>query len=374
MIGRRAHHRAAFRDGLTERQLEVLALVARGRTNSEIASELGIAFETVKKHVSEILGRLGVESREEAAAAWRASAGRTRISRSFEGALLFAATKGVVLAATAIVVAALGTGAILFLARDNNGGDTPADINSSTATATPTTGFADFGPTLTPEELSKLPGYNPTPLPTPTILPKLTTIGGATVRQLTVGAPSDLPQNTTLYFNATCYACHGGINMHRAYRDAAGELHIDSIMPTLPANPPDGPVQRVTDWTSEGAGLVFALVCTGDCGAFSDPTPGSKVDLHRSRDGGISWQVVAVDLPMYSYLVGAGGGEVIVATSAGTGPWKYAWYPEGRELRPPPGVPADAKPSLTPTHGLTWSLSTVLRRERHSRSIRTAVR
>jgi LuxR family maltose regulon positive regulatory protein len=52
---------------LSERELEVLSLVAKGHTNPEIASHLVVAVTTVKKHVSNILGKLGVSSREEAA-------------------------------------------------------------------------------------------------------------------------------------------------------------------------------------------------------------------------------------------------------------------------------------------------------------------
>ena len=58
-------------DRLTDRQREVLALVARGHSNSEIAAILGISLDGVKWHVSEIIGRLGVENRTEAADLWR---------------------------------------------------------------------------------------------------------------------------------------------------------------------------------------------------------------------------------------------------------------------------------------------------------------
>ena len=53
---------------LTPRQQEVLALVRQGLTNEEIAQRLGISLDGAKWHVSEILMRLGVESRHEAAA------------------------------------------------------------------------------------------------------------------------------------------------------------------------------------------------------------------------------------------------------------------------------------------------------------------
>jgi NarL family two-component system response regulator LiaR len=52
---------------LTERETDVLRLVARGRANKEIASELGIGEKTVKTHVSNILSKLGLQSRTQAA-------------------------------------------------------------------------------------------------------------------------------------------------------------------------------------------------------------------------------------------------------------------------------------------------------------------
>jgi DNA-binding CsgD family transcriptional regulator len=54
--------------GLTDRELEVLRLVAAGRSNREIAGELFISPKTASVHVSNILGKLGVASRGEAAA------------------------------------------------------------------------------------------------------------------------------------------------------------------------------------------------------------------------------------------------------------------------------------------------------------------
>jgi DNA-binding CsgD family transcriptional regulator len=54
--------------GLTRREIEVLRLVAAGRGNRDIAAELFISRRTVGVHVSNILGKLGVSSRGEAAA------------------------------------------------------------------------------------------------------------------------------------------------------------------------------------------------------------------------------------------------------------------------------------------------------------------
>src|SRR6266498_5254017 len=54
--------------GLTPREAEVLALVAAGRSNSQIAGELFISPKTASVHVSNILAKLGVSGRVEAAA------------------------------------------------------------------------------------------------------------------------------------------------------------------------------------------------------------------------------------------------------------------------------------------------------------------
>jgi len=54
--------------GLTQREFEVLRLVAAGMSNAAIAAELFISAKTVSVHVSNILGKLGTASRGEAAA------------------------------------------------------------------------------------------------------------------------------------------------------------------------------------------------------------------------------------------------------------------------------------------------------------------
>jgi DNA-binding NarL/FixJ family response regulator len=54
-------------DELSSRELEVLRLIARGMENAEIARELGISPRTAKNHVSNILAKLGLPSRIQAA-------------------------------------------------------------------------------------------------------------------------------------------------------------------------------------------------------------------------------------------------------------------------------------------------------------------
>jgi two-component system, NarL family, response regulator LiaR len=52
---------------LTEREMEVLRLIAKGKSNQEVADELFIGIKTVKFHVTNILAKLGVEDRTQAA-------------------------------------------------------------------------------------------------------------------------------------------------------------------------------------------------------------------------------------------------------------------------------------------------------------------
>lgn len=60
-------HKRVPHEELTEREMEILLLIASGRTNQEIADELYIALKTVKTHVSNLLSKLDVHDRTQAA-------------------------------------------------------------------------------------------------------------------------------------------------------------------------------------------------------------------------------------------------------------------------------------------------------------------
>jgi DNA-binding NarL/FixJ family response regulator len=61
-------------EGLTQREREVAALIARGKSNREISDELIVTPRTIETHVSSILSKLGFTSRAQIAV-WAAEKG-----------------------------------------------------------------------------------------------------------------------------------------------------------------------------------------------------------------------------------------------------------------------------------------------------------
>src|SRR2546426_7283004 len=113
--------RPRYPDILTPREWEVLELLRVGFSNPQIAERLGIAERTAKFHVSEILGKLGVESREEAAE-WKPDERRrwwTAIPSAIRWGIIAKISAVIVVAGTAVGLAALGYG----LLRTERAGD-----------------------------------------------------------------------------------------------------------------------------------------------------------------------------------------------------------------------------------------------------------
>lgn len=59
--------RSRYSEQLTDREAQVLALIANGRSNPEIARELGVTVKTVQNHVSHVLAKMQVRDRTQAA-------------------------------------------------------------------------------------------------------------------------------------------------------------------------------------------------------------------------------------------------------------------------------------------------------------------
>ena len=143
---------------VTSRQLEVARLVAEGHTNPEIATSLGITLDGAKYHVSELLGRLGLERREEIADWYRSERGAQRRRRLFSG-LFASAPRAFASAVGATALVAVGA----LFAIGLSGGraeEVTAAVASPTPTSTPSaTPAAENGvpPVGTTGDASDLP-------------------------------------------------------------------------------------------------------------------------------------------------------------------------------------------------------------------------
>jgi len=116
MSGTGRHYETRSKLDLSPRQREVIALMAAGKTNGEIASTLGITLDGAKYHVSEVLRKLNVDSREDAVAAWRAHQHLSMRIRRWTAApvgALWPMSSVAKVALAASVLAAVGLGGLL---------------------------------------------------------------------------------------------------------------------------------------------------------------------------------------------------------------------------------------------------------------------
>ncbi len=149
MSSQPAHYRTRPREGLTPRQREVISLIARGQTNAQIADALGISLDGAKFHVSEIIARFGVESREQAAELWRQQRRPgERIHALF--ALPFGAKALGATVTAALVILVIGVAVALSLGGDDNPSPSLPDNEPTAAVSatspTPGTPIADATP------------------------------------------------------------------------------------------------------------------------------------------------------------------------------------------------------------------------------------
>ena len=151
-------------DVLTPREWEVLGLLREGLTNEQIAGRLGVSYDTAKFHVSEILGKLGVESRHEAAM-WR---GRPRVAFGLAPLLGFLQKSpprriaGTIIGVTTAALVLLAAGVLIMNGRDNPDDDDEATAPTPAASATlPATATTPPGPTPTPDPAPRDPAYAP---------------------------------------------------------------------------------------------------------------------------------------------------------------------------------------------------------------------
>jgi DNA-binding CsgD family transcriptional regulator len=152
---RRKRGRPPHPDILTPREWQVLDLLREGLTNEQIAQRLDISPATAKYHVSEILSKLGVETREQAAA-WQPELAPARRWRAF--AFAWATRRAWPLAGAAGAVGAVAVLAWIVLGASAGDDDTE--------------GGALVGPTASP---SPVRSPAATPVASPTVLGQVLT-------------------------------------------------------------------------------------------------------------------------------------------------------------------------------------------------------
>jgi len=137
MAGNRpTHYNSRIRSELTPRQREILELIGRGYTNGQLAEALGLSLDGAKYHVSEILQKLGVNSREEAAEYWQQSRGVwSRLGQLPGLAFIVGSSKALLIGAASVLAVGAVAALVLVRAGDSHpAGVTPALVTDRAAT------------------------------------------------------------------------------------------------------------------------------------------------------------------------------------------------------------------------------------------------
>ena len=188
-----AHHHPTIE--WSQREREVLDLIARGRTNGEIADELAISFPTAKWHVSELITKLGVDSREEVAAYWRYERSvRGRTSRFF-GAIAGIGMLKVASGVTAVALIGTGAGAAVMAFGGEGGGVQASAVTAPAPTPTPTP-----RPVPTPRNLAERPAACPNDAPRGSMLCDFHKYPGIVAQNKAIDGQCDLRDATLPVF------------------------------------------------------------------------------------------------------------------------------------------------------------------------------
>ena len=322
----------------TPRQREVLDLLVRNKTNREIAEMLGISLDGAKWHVSEIITRLGVDSREEAAEYWRYQNGMrmrfTRIASGFfsSGALKWAAATAFV--SGVVIVSAM----VIFALRDTGGEGVD---HAGDGIETPGTTAA-----------SPTPIGSVTPAPSVTTVPNPTgeTVAGVPVSGLVFGAPSSLPVPLSVIVEKGCYQCDGPTSgFERVTLDNDGKLKVEKL------NTPTPGYISSQYWDPAGKAHYLGICSRGYCGGVGPISADAQTTIYRSTDGGVTWQALETTDGFVSVAAASGQDVLLNRSTYADGKFDYKFQIMGTEkfVRPPAG----AQPEMIDTRLIGWRLA-----------------
>ena len=252
-------------DVLTPREWEVLSLIRDGLTNELIAERIGVTIHAARYHVSQILSKLGVTTRDEAAA-WQSESERAG------GRWLRALQVGLALSAAAVIVA-LGVLAWGVL----RGSDSDARSGAIATVATTSNGTGVATATLIPSP-SFVSGGGELPL------------HGSNVRTMGLVLNFGWLLNENGLYTTKC-----------PFLSAAGSCYWRNL------TPPDVAVDhiRAVDFEDSADGWI---VVSGD----TDASNATQLLVYRTSDGGQSWQSSQMGEPdLVNTWAGPNGGASI---------------------------------------------------------------
>jgi|GEM_PF-1603332 len=311
----------------TPRQREVLDLLVKGYTNGQIADALGISLDGAKWHVSEIITRLGVDSRDEAAEYWRHHNGlRMRFTRIASGFFSSAALKWSM--GTAFVAGIVVASAMVIVALREAGGDENNQGGGNQAEGTET-------PTVSPTA----PAGSVTPAPSITPLPTGEVIAGVPVAHVKFTQPGPLPvDGLSLIVEKGCYGCDTPASAIERVTSEGGRLVVDTLFESADTLAPEDYI--ASSLFDDATGEYYVAVCSrGYCGGVGQVSSDAQTTLYRSTDGGVTWQEVETfDGPGTIAAVTRQGVLLNVSTFAnGVLDYKFRLAGSTQIVRPPAG-------------------------------------
>ena len=282
----------------TARQKQVLELIARGRSNTEIAEALGLSLAGAKWHVSEILSKLQADQREEAADYWRRYNGLApRFERIFRGIAGGFATKWI--AGTAAVLVAGASAAVIVAIALNQSSEEPL------ASGTPIAGV--------PGTAATTPSAPATSITSAPHADRTLDVNGRTVplRDARVLDPTDDPGALSLLVTHGCFGCdQPDTEIERVTWDGNGNVEREVV---FSATERGGSYITGIGASDSGSVLVAGVCVRSYCGPMgTDFFEDARVAIYRSIDGGVTWfELTTVD--GYAFPLGVSSdGEAIV--------------------------------------------------------------
>lgn len=263
----------------TPRQREVLDLLVRGYTNGQIADQLGVSLDGAKWHVSEIITRLGVDSRDEAAEYWRHQNGlRMRFTRVLQA--FFSSTTLKVAGGTAAVASMVIATVLVVSALQQAGNDA-----TEPSAGNPPGDSADPGDSAGP---GANPG-SPNPGSTPGVTPNTTgeVVMGVDVVKVTIAQPTAPGGGTAYIIEKGCWQCDGQPTAYeRVVVDANGDTRVEEIFSAQSGYIIGG------RFDPAGEEHYISVCSQGYCGGVGEMSADAQSTIYRSTDGGTTWDVV----------------------------------------------------------------------------------